>query len=159
MILLGGEPGIGKTTLAADVADYAAESGGLIAWGACVAGAGFPDDWPWPEIASALGDSTATDPAESGATAPDVAWFGIANTVVRMLRAAAQRSLVVVVLDDLQWAGAGAVRVLDFVVRQLRRAAVLFVGTYRDIEIDAGHPVTTLLGNADVLRIGGLGVA
>jgi hypothetical protein len=159
LMLLAGEPGIGKTTLAADVADYAADSGALIAWGACVAGAGFPDDWPWPEVLRALDGPTATNPAASDSTAPDVAWFGIANTVTRALRAAAQRSLVVVVLDDLQWAGAGSARVLDFATRQLRRAAVLFVGTYRDVEVDAGHPATSLFGNADVMRLGGLGVA
>ena len=58
---------------------------------------------------------------------------------------AAQRPLVVVV-DDLHWADVSSLRLMVFLARQLHDAAVLVIGTYRDVELAAGdHPARPLL--------------
>ncbi|WP_285689418.1 diguanylate cyclase [Actinoplanes sp. NBRC 103695] len=48
---------------------------------------------------------------------------------------------VVIVLDDLQWAGSTAIGLLDRVVMDDQLAGVLVVGAYRDAEVDAAHPL------------------
>jgi diguanylate cyclase (GGDEF)-like protein len=61
--------------------------------------------------------------------------------------AAAGRPLVLFV-DDLQWAGATAVAVIDAIVTE-RPPGVLVVGAYRDAEVDALHPLTASLSRWD----------
>ncbi|GIF02336.1 diguanylate cyclase [Paractinoplanes rishiriensis] len=91
-----------------------------------------------PEFATLLGEP----PADTGG-------FDVTDLEVRLIRAAAEvlatvaapdRPLVLFV-DDLQWAGATAVGVLDAVITA-RPAGVLLVGAYRDAEVDAMHPLT-----------------
>src|SRR5579864_4571342 len=47
VVLLAGEPGIGKTSLAVDCAAYADSRGARVLWGACWEGEGAPAFWPW----------------------------------------------------------------------------------------------------------------
>src|SRR5437660_1818918 len=47
VVLLAGEPGIGKTSLAVDCAAYADRRGARVLWGACWEGEGAPAFWPW----------------------------------------------------------------------------------------------------------------
>ncbi|WP_203909074.1 ATP-binding protein [Rhizocola hellebori] len=156
LVLIGGEPGIGKTTLAEVVADEAAGRGARAVWGVCVDGAGLPDFWPWPDVLAAVGGDLAGLLAHGSGVQ---AWFAVASSVVAGLRAAAQAAPLVVVLDDLHWADAGALRVLDFAARALRRDPVLLLGTYRDIEVQDGHPLAGLLAMADVVSLEGLATA
>ena len=57
----------------------------------------------------------------------------------------------VLVLDDLQWAGAGTLDVLRHLLRGLQGVPLLVVGTYRDTDVEEGQPLTTLL--ADFRRL------
>ena len=50
MVLLAGEPGIGKTRLAEELADLARARGVRALWGRCYEGEGAPAFWPWVEI-------------------------------------------------------------------------------------------------------------
>ncbi|MDT4995394.1 MAG: hypothetical protein QOH97_5286 [Actinoplanes sp.] len=52
---------------------------------------------------------------------------------------------VVLVLDDLQWAGPAAVALLDAVLNEPHRTGLLLVGAYRDAEVDVAHPLTAML--------------
>ena len=54
--------------------------------------------------------------------------------------AAPERPLALL-LDDLQWADAGTIQVLERLVQQHHDAALLLVGAYRGNEIDAHHPL------------------
>src|SRR5579862_741284 len=47
LFMVVGEPGIGKTRLALEVAAHAAAGGGRILWGRCWEGGGAPAYWPW----------------------------------------------------------------------------------------------------------------
>src|SRR6266545_779450 len=75
VVLLAGEPGIGKTRLAEELATAAAARGALALWGRCWEGEGAPAFWPWVQIIRA--HVQAADPAalrqEMGAGAADIA--------------------------------------------------------------------------------------
>src|SRR5882724_403671 len=50
LVLIAGDPGIGKTRLAAYVGDSATEHGMRTFWGRCWEGHGAPPFWPWLQI-------------------------------------------------------------------------------------------------------------
>jgi len=52
---------------------------------------------------------------------------------------------VVMLLDDLQWAGPAAIALIDAVLNEPERTGLLLVCAYRDAEIDAAHPLTAML--------------
>src|SRR6266852_5208218 len=54
LFLISGEPGIGKTRLAEEIASDAAERGMRVLWGRCWDGRGAPAYWPWVQILRAL---------------------------------------------------------------------------------------------------------
>jgi diguanylate cyclase (GGDEF)-like protein len=95
-----------------------------------------------PEFEVLLGvEPTATvagDPLEAEAR--------IVQAGLDMLRAVASpEHPVVMVLDDLQWAPATPIALVDAVVMDDSLSAVLLVGAYRDSEVSATHPLTAKL--------------
>ena len=54
VVLVAGEPGIGKTRLAEEVARRAAAAGMQVAWGRCHEGDGAPALWPWAQVVHQL---------------------------------------------------------------------------------------------------------
>jgi hypothetical protein len=50
LVLLAGEPGIGKTRLAEEIAGHAATNGARVLWGRCWEGGGAPAFWPWIQL-------------------------------------------------------------------------------------------------------------
>src|SRR5947207_390988 len=57
VVLLAGEPGIGKTRLASEMAEQAAKIG-QVYWGRCWEGEGAPSLWPWLQILRAVVESS-----------------------------------------------------------------------------------------------------
>jgi hypothetical protein len=55
LILFTGEPGIGKSRLAEQLAAEAAARGATVAWGRCWEAGGAPAYWPWIQIFRGLG--------------------------------------------------------------------------------------------------------
>ena len=47
MVMLAGEPGIGKTRTAQELASYAEGQGAQVLWGRCYEEEGAPPYWPW----------------------------------------------------------------------------------------------------------------
>lgn len=134
VLLVSGEAGIGKTSLAEAVADETAALGLAVAWGRCAEDTGAPAFWPWlqalrdlgPDAADALG-------ALSGVTArpagePGAALFELHERVVHALRSAGPA---LVVLDDLHWADTSSLRLLAFAAGALHRTSVLVLATMR----------------------------
>ena len=61
MVLISGEPGIGKTCCAEAVAESAEDQGALVLWGRCHEEAGAPPYWPWVQIIRAYVDASSLD--------------------------------------------------------------------------------------------------
>jgi eukaryotic-like serine/threonine-protein kinase len=77
VVLLAGEPGIGKTRLAEELAAHATARGVVVLWGRCWEGEGAPAFWPWVQVVRAYVQLQAGDPSELrrelGAGAADIA--------------------------------------------------------------------------------------
>lgn len=121
-LALAGEPGIGKTRLATEASALAEAAGYRVAWGRCWEAGGAPPLWPWIEALRVLG---IVDWERAGDQ------FEMFDGVMRRLREVAPVALV---LDDLHAADKASLLLLQFVVRQLRFARVVVIGTYRDVE-------------------------
>jgi DNA-binding CsgD family transcriptional regulator len=176
VVLVAGEPGIGKTRLAEELAAKASSRGDLVLWGRCWEGEGAPAFWPWVQIVRAY--VQAADAAvlrhEMGAgaadiaqlvpavrdclpdlptpppTEPEAARFRLFDSLAGFLRAAAARRPLLLVLDDLHWADAPSLAVLRFLGRELESAGLLVLGIYRHAELEQGHPLLGTL--ADLTR-------
>ncbi|MFA9430780.1 BTAD domain-containing putative transcriptional regulator [Egicoccus sp. AB-alg2] len=73
LVLLAGEPGIGKTALLREVTAAASATGVPHAWGRCLDADGVPAFWPWIEVLRHLAadlDTRALRSALAGAAAP-----------------------------------------------------------------------------------------
>ncbi len=58
LVMLAGEPGIGKTRTSQELATYAAMRGAQVLWGRCYEEQGMPPYWPWVQaIRSYVRDS------------------------------------------------------------------------------------------------------
>ena len=172
LVVVTGEPGIGKTALARAFVERAADRGASWAWGTCWDGGGAPAYWPWVQIARALArrEDAATLRAGLGAGAPwiagllpelegilgpqappadlnaDQARFRLFDAIASLLATAAQRRPLVIVLDDLHWADASSVRALEFLGRSLPDLPILAIAAYRHTEAHARDELATALG-------------
>ena len=144
--------------------------------GACWDSDSAPGYWPWVQVLRALRRElpeeewaradTATLSALLGeaAGAPAEDGFRLHDAVTTALAAAAHDRTVVVVLDDLHWADAASLRLLEFAARHTWFERLLLVGAYRDVEVDApGHPlrelVLPLVAKATTVTLTGLAPA
>src|SRR5215472_4316492 len=131
--LVGGEPGIGKTRLAAACAAQLADDGFGSAWVSCPEDNGAPPFWVWGQLLDQVG---AGDVLRQGVREadPELARFLMFEAVAAGIRqAAASRSLLLVV-DDLHWADPGSGRLLAAVRGALVTVPVVVLCTYRDTE-------------------------
>ena len=169
VVLVAGEPGIGKTRLAEEAARRAEVAGMGVAWGRCHEGDGAPALWPWAQVlrqlaaglapgqlAAMLGPSAAwLDPLLPELDGPAVplpiadlgaARFQLNQVVAGLLRRLAEVRPLLVVVDDLHWADVPSLSLLAFLAAELQDARLVVVGTYRDVEVVAGQPLAGTLG-------------
>lgn len=171
LILLGGEPGIGKSRLADELATRARASGYQVLWGRGWEDAGAPAYWPWVQALRTYLRSTDTEDVrqQMGSGAGDIAQmlpevralfpdlpspsnggsesarFQLFDSMATLLRNAARVHPLLVVLDDLQAADTPSILLLRFLASQLSDMRVLLVGTYRDVELTPEHPLTSAI--------------
>ncbi|MCX6465152.1 MAG: ATP-binding protein, partial [Pseudonocardiales bacterium] len=136
LVLVGGPPGIGKTRLVEEVA----ADGGTVGWGAALDEDGMPVLWPWtraagawPEVRAAL--AADVTPGTAGPAEVAAATFTADTAVLDALvaRAGAAPPLLLV-LEDLHWADAATVRLLERLAATVRRVPVLAVATHRPVD-------------------------
>ena len=170
VVLVGGEPGIGKTHLAEA---FAAEvTGAMVLWGRCQETEGAPPFWPWRQVLRGFVEEVEDTTLRSGLGAdaavvldvapeladrvgdvrpvrlPDAeaARFHFFDAVTRLLTVAARSRPVVVVLEDLHWADDSSMALLRFVVGAVRGSGLLLVATYRDVAAADGTLLAATLG-------------
>jgi tetratricopeptide (TPR) repeat protein len=173
VILLGGEPGIGKSRLADELASNARSRGNLVLWGRGWEDAGAPPYWPWVQALRVYLRSAPADVVRRhmGAGAVEIAQmlpelrvmypdlppppdsesesarFQLFDSTTELLRRAATDRPMVVVLDDLHAADTPSILLLRFLATQVSDMALLIVGAYRDIELTPDHPLTSAISD------------
>ena len=183
MVLIGGEAGIGKTRLLADVVETARDGGWLVLRGSCVQ-LGDGEGLPFGPIAEALrtvrrdlgpgGLDELMDPATSElaslvpdlgvasedptiATRPDWAQTRVFEGLATFLGRLSGRAPVLLTIEDLHWADRSTRDVLAFLARSLGEGRVAVIATYRDDELHRRHPLRPWLAemerDADVVRV------
>lgn len=132
-----GEPGIGKTRLADELAGVARAEGHRVAWAQVWRADSAPPYWPWTQVVRQLrGDQSSIDLA--ALVRPEVEVtdrFELFDATATVLREAAERSPLVVVLDDLHDVDPPSLLLLHFLAAHLRDSPLLVLGTYRDVEV------------------------
>jgi class 3 adenylate cyclase/tetratricopeptide (TPR) repeat protein len=173
--LLAGEPGIGKTRLAIELAGHVRESGGVVLAGRCDEDLGVPYQ-PFVEalrhyvscaterrIGRYAGDLTRLLPElpdlvgdlpEPLRSDPETERYRLFDALVGWLSDVSVEAPVLLVLDDLHWAAKPTLLLLRHVLRSPEPLRLLVVGTYRDSEVGRGHPLSDLL--AELRRDGGV---
>ncbi len=175
VILLAGEPGVGKTRLVAELATQVYREGATVLAGRCDEGLGVPfelfveplrhfvDHMPDDELVHRLGrfsgelvrlvpelaDKVPGLPPPLDAD-PETERYRAFDAVASWLSDLAADRPVLLVLDDLHWAAKPNLLLLRHVLRSPSLARLLVVGTYRDTELAPDHPLVELL--ADLRR-------
>ena len=171
LVMIGGEPGVGKTRIAEELMAEASQRGITAFTGHCYEMEGAPPYIPFLEILQAaarvvppedlreaLGDSApevAKLMPELRRMFPDIAsplelraeqerFFMFNGVLVFMGRAARARPLLLT-LEDLHWADEPTLLLLQHMAQRLREMPVLIVGTYRDVELDVDRPLAAIL--------------
>ena len=172
VVLLAGEPGIGKTRLAAEMARAAHADGATVLFGFCDEDVTLPyrpfvealrhyvvhapDDVLAahvrahqgelarlvPELRTRVADLPAPQIAEA-----ETERYLLFEAVAGLLAAASQDAPIVLVLDDLHWAGAPELLLLKHIIRSAEPMRLLIIATYRDTDLTRTHPLTSMLAD------------
>ena len=170
LVMLAGEPGIGKTRLAAELARIARDGGATVLFGRCHEEGLLPYQpfvdalrqyvaaCPDAELRARLGDSGGElkrlvpaleerlpDLPEPVAGDPEGDRFRLFEAFSSVLARAAHGPPAVLVLDDLQWADRPTLLLLGHIVRSPEESPLLILGTYRETELGHRHPLGTTL--------------
>jgi tetratricopeptide (TPR) repeat protein/ribosomal protein L40E len=177
LMMVTGEPGIGKTALCEQLSTYVTLRGGRTLVGHCYEAGSL--SLPYLAFVEALRSYVLSrDPKdlkeELGSGAADVARivseikerlkiklrtqkdpeeerYRLLQGVSEFLTNAANVQPMLVVLEDLHDADKGTLEMLTHVSRNLAGGRLLIVGTYRDVEVDRSHPLSAAL--AELRRV------
>ncbi len=185
VVCLGGEPGIGKTRLAEEVAGMARSAGLGVhyAWG--YEGVGSPPFWLWTQLLRSMVSGRDLDgvraqlvdqgeilravlPELGGAeqvvepsSRPDMR-FQMFDAVAQFVLGEARAKGQVVIVDDAHWADPSSLRMLEFFAREVPRAPLLLVVNSRDPGAEGNAALADALGSlarhdwVERLDLGGL---
>src|SRR4051812_26127373 len=175
VVLIAGEPGIGKTRLASRIARRAHGDGGVVLHGQCDEEIQAPYR-PWVDTLRQYLDDAPQDvlerhvaehggelgrlvptlarrvpalPAPSHSD-PEAERYLLFGAVAGLLAEAAADRPLLIVIDDLHWADRPTLQLLRHVVADAQAGRILLLGTYRHSDLSPEHPLTTAL--ADLRR-------
>ncbi|MGI8633548.1 MAG: AAA family ATPase [Solirubrobacterales bacterium] len=171
LVLVGGEPGVGKTTLVKQLIREAEQRGALALFGRCYESEGAVPYSPFVEM---LEQALALMPPEivredMGDDAPEVARMVPAlrrrfpdipepldlppeqqqryffNAVGSFVSRGSHRFPLMIVMDDVHWADESTLLLIEHMAALMPDLRVLGVGTYRDVELDVSRPLAVAL--------------
>jgi DNA-binding CsgD family transcriptional regulator len=131
LVLVVGEPGIGKTRLAQEIAGRALAAGHAVAWGRCVEADGAPPYWPWLQILRTLGLNT--DALTATIESPEER-FSRYEDVTTALAGTGTARPTVIVIDDAHWADEPSLLLLRHVANRVADLPLLVTMTARDVD-------------------------
>lgn len=170
VLLISGEPGIGKTRLVRELASYTERHGGLALIGECFAEGGAPFA-PIAQMIYAIAErsrdliETKLPPvalADLAKLAPgllvkfpdilpnpaldsDAEKQRLFESVVSLWGQLSVESALLIVLDDVHWADHGTLQLLHHMAVRMRRLPVMILVTYREVELDEARPLYQVL--------------
>jgi tetratricopeptide (TPR) repeat protein len=172
LMVISGEPGIGKTRLAIEIAAIASAEGANVMYGRCDEDTLVPyqpfvealkqlvDAVPSADLAETLGiaggeisrlipDIRRRLPglAEPIQGDPEGERYRLFEATAVLLRTAAARRPTVLVIDDMHWADKPTVLLLKHVLRALSASAFWIIGTFRESEVSRDHPLAAMLAD------------
>jgi DNA-binding NarL/FixJ family response regulator len=148
VVFVGGEAGAGKTALLRAFCDGRGESTRIL-WGACEGLLTPGPLGPLFDVAEVT-HGELEELVSRGARPHEVT-----GALIREL-AGGRRSILV--LEDLHWADEATLDVLRLLARKVQRVPALVLASYRDDELDRGHPLTLVLGELATARVARLAV-
>ena len=177
LVMVVGEPGIGKTTICEQLGTYAKLRGGMTLVGHCYEEGSLslpylafveamrsyvlerdPDGLrsdlgsgasEVARIVSEVRERLDVEPSPAGD--PEQDRYRLMQSVTSFLTNASSVQPLVIVLEDLHDADRGTLDMLTHVSRNLSGARLMIVGTYRDVEVDRSHPLSGTL--AELRRV------
>ena len=179
VVLVSGEPGIGKSRLSSFSAHGAHGEGFAVLWGACSEELAVPYE-PWITVCSQLVEHAPSellerhverhggelarlarglaqrlpDLPEPESSDPETERFLLFSAVAGALVELAAAVPVCLVLDDLHWADAQSVALLKHVVSSAEACALQVIVAFRDSDLGKGHPLPAVL--QDLRRVDGV---
>jgi class 3 adenylate cyclase/tetratricopeptide (TPR) repeat protein len=171
LVMIGGEPGVGKTRLAEELAGEARQRGLLVLTGHCYEMEGAPPYIPFVEMLEATARIVRREALREalGDAAPEVAKLMpelhrlfpdiaaplelppeqerryLFNSIQEFLERAARVQPLFLVWEDLHWADDSTLLLLQHIAQRLHEMPMLIVGTYRDVELDVARPLARAL--------------
>ena len=165
LVLVTGEPGIGKTRLAQELGRRVRAEGHVVASARAYEAAGR---LPWGPVVDLLRSNALRSHIDTLDTiwrtelarllpelhdAPQSSGRSRSGDLAQRQRLfdAVSRAIVVadrprlLIIDDLQWCDAETIELIGFVVRSAQTAPVLFIGTVRSEELPEHHPLGRLV--------------
>ena len=173
LVMLVGEPGIGKTRAAQEIGAFAEARGVSVLWGRCHESQGAPPYWPWVQIVRSYVTGTPPDRirSEMGASASDIAEivtdikrqmpdlqpspliddpeqarFRLFDSITRFLKTVSLSTPLLLILEDLHRADRPSMLLLAFLAREMAESRLLVLGTYSESEISPEHDLSSTLG-------------
>ena len=172
MVMLAGDPGIGKTHTAEMLARRAGQRGVNVLWGRCYEEPGAPPYWPWVKLIRGYAAGRDADALRAVVGAglhliadivPELAEkipalrlaaadtdpharLRLLEAIAEMWKRAAEDCPQLLILDNLHWADGPSLRLLEFLAAEITASRLLVLGTYRDIELSRQHPLSNSLG-------------
>ena len=171
LVLIGGEPGVGKTRLVEQLLDVARQQRCLTLTGRCYEMEGTAPFIPFVEIIEqyarvvppavlreALGDASPEvarlvpglrrlfpDIPPALELPPEQQRHYLFKNVAEFFERVSRVSSTVLLLDDLQWADNATLLLLQHLAPTLGEQPLLALGTYRDVELDVNRPFAATL--------------
>jgi hypothetical protein len=144
LVLVTGEPGIGKTRLMSELARVGSGRGVRVVTGRCWEEGGAPPYWPWLQVIRALGgaleelvvftNSTGAPRSTPRAVMPEGGRLRLFDVVGAFLTAASSERPILVVLDDLHAGDEPSLLLLRYLGDALAEARILLVASYREAD-------------------------
>jgi tetratricopeptide (TPR) repeat protein len=171
LVMVAGEPGIGKTRLTADILAAARQRGVFCLVGHCYEMEGAPPYVPFIEMLEysarhvppaafrhALGDAASgvsklmpelrsmfADIPEPPALPPEQQRRFLFNAYLAFVERSCRTAPIAVVLEDLHWADEPTLMLLQHLVASTASMPVFTIGTYRDVELGVSRPFARTL--------------
>ncbi len=173
IVMVLGEPGIGKTRFARELAVRSQSRGFAAVWGRCRDIEGTPPYLPWTQAIRSLfeGSESAPEivlPKENAdvlaAAMPELArlisndisdsvatdeysQYLLYDSFARILNSAASDGPLLVLLEDLHWADQASLGLLEFLATEIDSSQIMIVGTARTIDPTVAVRLSATISN------------